>query len=286
MNIILYIGLRLPRASGVKSTELARTWIVYNKPFTTQSAQPGNSSDRQNNSSQNTQEASQPNYAHGGFLMALGLRGHLSALSMIDSCEYLTQGPVTTAVGILLGMSAEKRGSCDLSVSKMLCLHIPSLLPPSFATIDVASQTQAAAVTGVGLLYQGSSHRLMTEFLLSEIGKAPTNEQNTNDRESYNLCCGIALGMVNLNRGGHLINCPSDRNNSGLSDLHLDERLHRLITGGPDDKLNRRHRIDGLERTVPGGETCSKIHEGDLINTDITAPGATLALGMIYFQSG
>ena len=32
---------------------------------------------------------------------------------------------------------------------------------------------QAAALLGVGLLYMGSAHRLMTEILLAEIGRKP-----------------------------------------------------------------------------------------------------------------
>ena len=84
-------------------------------------------------------------------------------------------------------MASNKRGSCDPSVSKMLCLHVPSLLPPSFLPMDLASPVQAAAVAGIGLLYQGSSHRLMTEFLLSEMGRQPAKDQNSNDRESFAL---------------------------------------------------------------------------------------------------
>jgi anaphase-promoting complex subunit 1 len=82
---------------------------------------------------------------HGGLLLALGLRGHLTALEMSEIYKYLTQGSVTTMVGVLLGMAANKRGPCDMSVSKMLCLHIPSLIPQHFSAIDVACAVQAAA---------------------------------------------------------------------------------------------------------------------------------------------
>lgn len=37
---------------------------------------------------------------------------------------------------------------------QMLCLHVPSLLPHPFADMDTSSVTQAAALAGVGLLYQ------------------------------------------------------------------------------------------------------------------------------------
>ena len=87
------------------------------------------------------------------------------------------------------------RGTCDISVSKMLCLHIPSLIPQHFSTIDVASTVQAAAVAGAGILYEGSCHRMMTEFLLYEIGKRPSADGTVVDREAYSLACGIALGL-------------------------------------------------------------------------------------------
>lgn len=64
--------------------------------------------------------------------------------------------------------------------------------------MDIASPVQAAAVAGIGLLYQGSAHRLMTEFLIKEISQ-PVKEQNTADKEGFALVCGIALGMVNYN---------------------------------------------------------------------------------------
>ena len=42
----------------------------------------------------------------------------------------------------------------DPAINKMLCLHIPSLLPPPFAEMDVPAIAQTAAILGVGLLYQ------------------------------------------------------------------------------------------------------------------------------------
>jgi len=204
---------------------------------------------------------------------------------MTDVYEYLTQGSVTTSVGVLLGMAANRRGSCDPSVSKMLCLHIPSLLPPSFSSIDVAAPAHAAAVAGIGLLYQGSSHRLMTEFLLNEMGRRPVHESSTVDREAYTVSCGLALGMINLARGG-------SGNNAGLADLEIEQRLYRYVIGGVDDRSKNRQQ-DIADRRLNGNlgigaenERSSRVYEGDSINHDVTAPGALLALGLIYLKSG
>ena len=43
-----------------------------------------------------------------GFLLGLGLQGHLSALSVTDICDYLTQGHEPTTISILIGVAASK----------------------------------------------------------------------------------------------------------------------------------------------------------------------------------
>eukprot|EP00804_Cyclotella_cryptica_P008044 CCRYP_004559-RB/>CCRYP_004559-RB protein AED:0.02 eAED:0.02 QI:71/1/1/1/1/0.83/6/35/2055 len=265
-------GLRLPRVSSLRTRDrtITRTWIKYNKPVIPQQQESGSS---------NSPAPSTPSYAHGGFLMALGLRGYLSALTTTDLTDYLTQGTITTTVGIFLGMAANKRGSCDPSVSKMLCLHIPSLLPPSFTPMDIASSVQAAAIAGIGLLYQGSAHRLMTEFLLNEIGRQPVKDQNANDKEGFALVCGLALGMVNLQKGTSTL--------CGLEDLRIEERLQRYIFGSTDEiSRNQRRYAAGSNA---GGISSEIDRDRNLdtysINRDITAPGATLALGLMYIKS-
>lgn len=117
----------------------------------------------------------------------------------------------------------------------------------------------------------------MTEFLLNEIGKRPTSENNQ-DRESYKLSCGLALGMVNLVKGG--------RNSSGLTDLKIEERLYKYVTGGSGEKATR----DSNNRFAPHGshndmEQNSCIAE-QAINTSITAPAAMLALSLMYLKTG
>ncbi len=56
-------GLRLPQATkDNRARAVTRTWIKFNKPV-------------------HTSDSNSPSYSHGGFLMALGLRGLLSALT-------------------------------------------------------------------------------------------------------------------------------------------------------------------------------------------------------------
>ena len=58
----------------------------------------------------------------------------------------------------------------DVTITKMLSIHIDALLPPTSAELDLHHSAQVAAILGVGLLYQGTAQRRMAEVLLSEIG--------------------------------------------------------------------------------------------------------------------
>ncbi|EGZ28665.1 hypothetical protein PHYSODRAFT_469800 [Phytophthora sojae] len=137
----------------------------------------------------------------------------------------------------LLGTGLEL--ALERSVSKMLCLHVPSLLPPPFGGFSVPASTQTAALLGLGILYQGTGYRLMTELLLAEIARSPSSAQfvgnngNTglstvsfDQLEGYALAAGMALGLVVLGRGQTTTGDP------GLADLKLEEKLHKYIVGG------------------------------------------------------
>ena len=96
-------GLRLPLQldGGESVTKITRTWIVYNRPSN------NIQTDSQNNANSSESNSQGQNHAHGGLLMALGMRGHLTALEMTDIFDYLTHGSVTTTVGCLLGMASK-----------------------------------------------------------------------------------------------------------------------------------------------------------------------------------
>lgn len=48
-----------------------------------------------------------------------------------------------------------------------------ALLPPTSTELDVPPVAEVAAVLGIGLLYQGSGQRHISEVLLNEIGRPP-----------------------------------------------------------------------------------------------------------------
>lgn len=234
-------GLRIhPDASNIDST-----WIVYNK-----------------------QQQGEFGIEHSGFLMALGLNGHLKNLAPFSMYEYLVECHEATSVGLLLGLSATHRATMDVSMTKLLSLHVETLLPPTSIELNVQQNVQVAALLGVGLVYQGTAHRHIAHALLSEIGRPPGPEmKNCVDRESYSLAAGLALGLVVLQSGG------------GADLASIPDTLHYYMVGG-----NVRP-FTGAQKDKYKSPSY-QIREGDSINIDVTSPGATIALGLMYFNTG
>ncbi|XP_076442081.1 anaphase-promoting complex subunit 1-like [Babylonia areolata] len=236
-------GLRISNFTPVESA-----WIIYNRP--------------KNNELTNE---------YAGFLMALGLNGHLPNLDTLNVHDYLSKGHEMTTIGILLGLSAAKRGTMDMATTKILSVHVPALLPPTSTELNIPHNVQVAAVLGVGLVYQGTTHTHMAEVLLAEIGRPPGPEmENCIDRESYSLAAGLALGLVMFGKGKQAV---------GLSNHNMADILCHLMVGG------QRRPLPGIYRERYRSPSYL-IKEGDCVNVDVTSPGATLALGMLFFRSG
>lgn len=96
---------------------------------------------------------------YAGFLLGLGLLGHLNDFPIITLCDFLSRSHELTSIALLLGLSANKRGTMDTFVSKMLSIHVHGLLPSSAVEVGVTPLVQNAALISVGLLYQGTAHR-------------------------------------------------------------------------------------------------------------------------------
>ncbi|XP_078728043.1 anaphase-promoting complex subunit 1 isoform X4 [Lampetra fluviatilis] len=238
-------GLRIAPAQRLR---LHAAWLSYN----------------------NRPQAGEPIPEYAGVLLALGLSGHLNDLPIMHVHDYLTKGHEMTTIGLLLGVSAAQLGTMDMAVTRLLAVHLPALLPPSTTEMDVAHGVQVAAAMAVGLVYQGTAHRHITETLLNEIGRAPGPEmENCTDRESYSLTAGLGLGMVCLGHGSNLI---------GMSDLNVPDQLYQYMVGG------HRRSTSGASRERHKSPSY-QIKEGDSVNVDVTCPGATLALAMIYLKT-
>ncbi|KAF9321088.1 Anaphase-promoting complex subunit 1 [Podila horticola] len=162
-------GLRI----SPNSTDVKGSWVIYNRPGTLDST-------------------------HAGFLLALGLTGHLRVLSASQLYRYLTAEHEMTSTGLLLGMACANRGTMDRMTTKQLALRIPGLLPPEAAPLNLSLLDQISCVLGIGLLYMETSNRGMAEVMLSEIGRIPQGHEL---QECHSLAAGFSLGFVTLAQG-------------------------------------------------------------------------------------
>jgi len=221
-------------AAGVSisrdAKEIDTSWIVFNKP-----------PDLTNR--------------HAGFLLGLGLNGHLKCIAKWHAYNYLTPKHTMVSIGLLLGISASFLGTMDATITRLLSVHVTRLLPPGSADLNITPLTQTAGIMGIGLLYANTQHRRMTEVMLSEIehveihdSYVPTDHLRD---EGYRLAAGFALGLINLGCGTNL---------RGLHDMQLVERLLAVAVG--PKKVSLVHVLD---------KACA---------------GAVMALGLVYLKTG
>ena len=174
------------------------SWISFNKP-------------------------SELNNRHAGFLLALGLNGHLKSIAKWVAFKYLTPKHTMTSIGLLLGLAASYLGTMDTLITRLLSVHVTRMLPPGAAELNLSPLTQTTGVMAIGLLYCRTQHRRMSEVMLSEMENTEQDDNispmdNLRD-EGYRLAAGFALGFINLGQGNNL---------KGLHDMHLVERLLSL----------------------------------------------------------
>lgn len=177
-----------PDAKGIDTS-----WILYNKPG---------------------QELSN---RHAGFLLALGLNGHLKGVAKWVAFKYLTPKHTMTSIGLLLGLAASYMGTMDSLITRLLSVHATRMLPRGAAELNLSPLTQTSGIMGIGLLYCNSQHRRMSEIMLSEIEHIEDEEEEEPLRsECYRLAAGFALGFINLGKGKDL---------KGLHDMRLTDKL-------------------------------------------------------------
>ncbi|CAH0686482.1 unnamed protein product [Spodoptera exigua] len=223
-------------------------WVIYNKP-------------------RGTAEMSTE---HAGFLMGLGLNGHLRDMPFMNIYEYLVKCNEMISVGLLLGLAATYRGTMDVQATKMMSIHLEPLLPPTSIELDIQQNILVAALMGVGLIYQGTAHTHYAQVLLNEIGRPPGPETEACvEREGYALAAGLALGL--LVAGAARRPAPATH--------HVARRLRTYMLGGDRGPLTGTQK----EKYKQGSFA---VREGATVNLDVTSPGATLALGLLYLRSG
>ena len=179
------------------------------------------------------------------------------------SAPYLRHRHDYPNIAVLLGAAAAAAGTMDTSLSKILRLYLPSLIPGASVndTVHVTLQVQSAVLVGVGLLYRGSAHRLMTEFLVREIGRRATTDIRM--QECYSLSAGLALGLVTLGKGG-----SGDAAGFGVADLRLLDRLRAYMNGS----VSGEPRGGAGDAAGVGANDTDTIHHGAGINVAVAAP--------------
>ncbi|KAH0609631.1 uncharacterized protein H6S33_013117 [Morchella sextelata] len=212
-----------------EAKEIDTSWIVFNKP-------------------------AELTNRHAGFLLGLGMNGHLKSIAKWHAFNYLTPKHTMVSIGLLLGLSASYLGTMDTTITKLLSVHVTRLLPPGSAELNLSPLTQTAGIMGIGLLYANTQHRRMSEVMLSEIEYVEIVDScvpsDTLRDEGYRLAAGFALGFINLGSGKDL---------RGLHDMHLVERLLSLAVGSK--KVTAVHILDKA------------------------TAGATIALALIYMKT-
>ncbi|WYZ43187.1 hypothetical protein EsH8_VI_000886 [Colletotrichum jinshuiense] len=211
-----------PQAKGIDTS-----WILYNKP----------GHDLSNR--------------HAGFLLALGLNGHLKGIAKWVAFKYLTPKHTMTSVGLLLGLAASYMGTMDSLITRLLSVHVTRMLPRGAAELNLSPLTQTTGIMGIGLLYCNSQHRRMSEIMMSEIEHVDEEDEDEPLRsECYRLAAGFSLGLINLGKGNDL---------RGLHDMKLTESLVTIATA--TKKVEMVHVLDRA------------------------AAGAVMALALIFMKS-
>ncbi|BEI82995.1 hypothetical protein CcaverHIS002_0308630 [Cutaneotrichosporon cavernicola] len=221
-----------PDSKGIDAS-----WVLYNRPSTI-------------------------NAEHGGFLLGLGLTGHLRKFGSKETFAYLHLRHEKTTVGTLLGMAASFAGSQDPMVTSQISLHSNALLPPGAMELNGSPLVQSTALLSIGLVYAGSKHLHMADTTLREISRTQMAgvDSFTENREAYSFSASMGFGLVMLGRGG--------KTPSAVENEMLQELMRCIYGNAPDVKYDAASR------------------KGPHVDPTETSPGATLALGLMYLRTG
>ncbi|KAJ1853602.1 Anaphase-promoting complex subunit 1 [Coemansia sp. RSA 1822] len=234
--------------------------------------------------------------SHAGFLLGVGLlprdletsdkydtseqrrniSGPLSNMPPWQTFKYLSKRHGLTSIALLLGCACAHRGTMNSSVSKILSLHIPNLLPPGSSELMLLSYgTQAAAMLGLGLLFMQSQNRRMVEVMLHELESAEEVRSGSrldgvdpaeSTAECYSLASGFSLGLVVLGCG---------LSTKTLADLRLLDTLSSVINGG-------RSGAAPASRIAKDGAELEAFASLNISSSGLSNVGAVAAIGLAF----
>ncbi|KAL0680619.1 hypothetical protein Bca4012_047466 [Brassica carinata] len=210
----------------------------------------------------------EPNAVHAGLLFGLGLQGYLHVLNLSDIYQYFTQDHESTTVGLMLGLAASYRRTMQPDIAKVeaLFFHVPARYQASYAEFEIPTLLQSAALVSVGILFEGSAHLQTMQLLLGEIGRRSAGD-NVLEREGYAVSAGFSLGLVALGRGDDALGS-------------LDSFVNRLL-----QYLGAKEERSLLAPSNEDLRSAAQVTDGSTANVNITAPGATIALALMYLKT-
>ncbi|KAH0895291.1 hypothetical protein HID58_044859 [Brassica napus] len=208
----------------------------------------------------------EPNAVHAGLLFGLGLQGYLHVLNLSDIYQYFTQDHESTTVGLMLGLAASYRRTMQPEIAKALFFHVPARYQASYAEFEIPTLLQSAALVSVGILFEGSAHLQTMQLLLGEIGRRSAGD-NVLEREGYAVSAGFSLGLVALGRGDDALGS-------------LDSFVNRLL-----QYLGAKEERSLLAPSNEDLRSAAQVTDGSTPNVNITAPGAIIALALMYLKT-
>ena len=135
----------------------------------------------------------------------------------------------------------------DLSVTRLISMHIKALMPPVEIELEIPYNIQIAALLSLGLVYVKTANKHLSYVLLKEIGRLPGNEIEKDlhslDREAYSLTAGLALGLILLEKG---------KKSSTIMDSTFTDELYHYMVGGHKEKY-----LDGASNGLSCGGNAS-----------------------------
>ena len=138
---------------------------------------------------------------HAGFLLGLGLHGHLRRLGRVHAYRYLAPRHTLTTIGLVLGLAASFLGSGDTAARQVMAVQVAAFLPPGSVPLHMSTITQATGLLGMGLVFCETDHRWTAARLATQLdAQVDTADANEAHLDLYAQCAGLGLGLVYLGR--------------------------------------------------------------------------------------
>ncbi|CAI4229927.1 unnamed protein product [Auanema sp. JU1783] len=224
-----------------------------------------------------------------GILYGLGLNGHIVNTNMFDVHDLLAAVEDFQSVALILGYAASSIGTNDSRIFRMITTQLPFLMGPTLLPIMITPLIQTASVSAIGLVFAESGHINITKKLVNEIGRSSNPEDVPfADRYAYKLSAGFSVGLICLSLGNQMLEsdpCFIEPQSS------IVKRLTTMMNGGPRDMcVFPQHNNttsdfihSGVNQFTP--DPSSHVWEKENINTHLTSHPATIALGLMFFQT-